>query len=82
MEGSRKSPYDAAALALEVIPRTLIQNCGGIAKFSENMLIRALGNTIRQITALRAKHAQGSENWTWGIDGSSGDLVIYFWFID
>ncbi|CAJ0937012.1 unnamed protein product, partial [Mesorhabditis belari] len=61
MEGSRKSPYDAAALALEVIPRTLIQNCGG--------------NTIRQITALRAKHAQGPENWTWGIDGSSGDLV-------
>uniref|UniRef100_A0A1I7WVV6 T-complex protein 1 subunit gamma n=1 Tax=Heterorhabditis bacteriophora TaxID=37862 RepID=A0A1I7WVV6_HETBA len=43
-----------------VIPRTLIQNCGG--------------NTIRQLTALRAKHAQNADNWTWGIDGTTGEL--------
>ncbi|CAJ0579729.1 unnamed protein product, partial [Mesorhabditis spiculigera] len=61
MEGIRKNPYMAIAAALEVIPRTLIQNCGG--------------NTIRQITALRAKHAQSPDNWTWGVDGSSGELV-------
>lgn len=48
--------------ALEVIPRTLIQNCGG--------------SSIRQLTALRAKHAQSpAENWTWGINGNNGELV-------
>lgn len=61
MEGVRKGPYKAVALALEVIPRTLIQNCGG--------------STIRQITALRAKHAQSENNWTWGVNGASGDLA-------
>jgi T-complex protein 1 subunit gamma len=50
------------ANALEIIPRTLIQNCGG--------------STIRQLTALRAKHAQDPEqNWTWGINGHSGELA-------
>lgn len=57
----RQWPYKAIARALEVIPRTLIQNCGG--------------STIRQLTALRAKHAQSEKNWTWGIDGGSGELV-------
>lgn len=44
VEGVLQYPYKAIAHALEVIPRTLIQNCGG--------------STIRQLTALRAKHAQ------------------------
>jgi len=61
IESVRQWPYKAVARALEVIPRTLIQNCGG--------------STIRQLTALRAKHAQADENWTWGIDGTSGELV-------
>ncbi|KAK6051879.1 T-complex protein 1, gamma subunit [Cooperia oncophora] len=61
MEGVRQWPYKAIARALEVIPRTLIQNCAG--------------NTIRQLTALRAKHAQNAENWTWGINGTTGELV-------
>jgi T-complex protein 1 subunit gamma len=61
LEGVRKWPYTTIARAMEVIPRTLIQNCGG--------------NTIRQLTALRAKHAQNKDNWTWGIDGNSGDLA-------
>ncbi|CAI4232711.1 unnamed protein product [Auanema sp. JU1783] len=61
IEGVRQWPYKAIARALEVIPRTLIQNCGG--------------NTIRQLTALRAKHAQDPNNWTWGIDGTNGELV-------
>ena len=55
--GVQQWPYRAVARALEVIPRTLIQNCGG--------------NSIRVLTALRAKHAtQG--NSTWGIDGERG----------
>lgn len=68
IEGVRQWPFKAVARALEVIPRTLIQNCGG--------------STIRQLTALRAKHAQSSDNWTWGIDGTTGQLVIisYFFF--
>lgn len=63
IEGVRQWPYKAVARALEVIPRTLIQNCGG--------------STIRQLTALRAKHAQNADkNWTWGIDGVTGELVM------
>ncbi|XP_053208235.1 T-complex protein 1 subunit gamma-like [Panonychus citri] len=55
-----QAPYRAIARALEVIPRTLIQNCGG--------------NTIRTLTALRAKHAAG-DNKTFGIDGDTGEIV-------
>lgn len=53
-------PYRAVAQALEVIPRTLIQNCGA--------------NTIRTLTELRANHAIAG-NWTWGINGETGDIV-------
>ena len=52
-------PYKALADSLEVIPRTLIQNCGG--------------NAIKVLTQLRAKHAQGQH--TWGIDGTKGVIV-------
>jgi T-complex protein 1 subunit gamma len=53
-------PFRALARAFEVIPRTLIQNCGA--------------NVIRTLTALRAKHSQEG-NATWGVDGNSGELV-------
>lgn len=56
-----QGPYRSVARSLEVIPRTLIQNCGG--------------DTVRQITALRAKHAAADENRTWGIDGETGKIV-------
>lgn len=58
--GVTQWPYRAVARALEVIPRTLIQNCGA--------------NTIRTITALRAKHATEG-NVSWGIDGEAGKIV-------
>merc|ERR1712032_1028960 len=52
----------AVASALEVIPRTLAQNCGA--------------NTIRSLTALRAKHAKEEEkNVNWGINGETGELA-------
>ncbi|XP_022902315.2 T-complex protein 1 subunit gamma [Onthophagus taurus] len=57
-------PYRALAHALEIIPRTLAQNCGA--------------NTIRTLTALRAKHAAHTDQTspcTWGIDGETGELV-------
>ena len=58
--GVHQWPYRAVARALEVIPRTLIQNCGG--------------NSIRTLTALRAKHTS-PDNTSWGIDGEIGKIV-------
>lgn len=60
-----QGPYRAVAQALEIIPRTLAQNCGA--------------NTIRTLTALRAKHASHTQGdvapCTWGINGETGDIV-------
>lgn len=58
--GVHQWPYRAISRSLEVIPRTLIQNCGA--------------STIRVLTALRAKHAQPNNN-SWGIDGNTGTIV-------
>lgn len=60
IEGVAQWPYKALARALEIVPRTLIQNCGG--------------NVIRELTALRAKHAAGDAH-NWGIDGNTGEIV-------
>lgn len=59
VEGVGQWPYRAVAQALEIIPATLAQNCGA--------------NTIRTLTALRAKHATGAH--TWGINGETGQLA-------
>merc|ERR1712107_552371 len=61
LNGVIQWPYKAVASGLEVIPRTLAQNCGA--------------NTIRTL-ALRAKHANEEEkNVNWGINGESGELA-------
>lgn len=60
LTGVQQWPYRALAKALEIIPATLIQNCGG--------------NTIRTLTALKAKHAAG-EGSNWSIDGETGNIV-------
>jgi len=58
--GVKQWPYKAIAKGLEIIPKTLIQNCGA--------------QVIRVLTALKAKHA--SENGTtWGVDGETGAIV-------
>lgn len=59
VEGTEVGPYRAVGQALEVIPRTLAQNCGA--------------NVIRTLTKLRAEHAEGNANV--GIDGCSGQVV-------
>ncbi|RUS17411.1 T-complex protein 1 subunit gamma, partial [Jimgerdemannia flammicorona] len=59
IEGVEQWPYKAIAEAMEVIPRTLVQNCGG--------------NAIKVLTQLRAKHANGEHSW--GIDGHAGTVV-------
>jgi len=62
LTGLKQGPYKAIARALEVVPRTLIQNCGG--------------DTIRTLTALRAKHATTSEdNKTFGVNGETGKVT-------
>lgn len=64
MQKATHGPYRALAHALEIIPRTLAQNCGA--------------NTIRTLTALRAKHANHTDAekpCTWGIDGETGEIV-------
>ncbi|XP_016072354.1 PREDICTED: T-complex protein 1 subunit gamma-like [Miniopterus natalensis] len=52
--------YRAVVQALQVIPRTLIQNCGA--------------STIHLLTSLWAKHTQENCE-TWGINGETGTLV-------
>ena len=60
MEGVEQYPYRAVGTALEVIPRTLAQNCGA--------------NVIRTLTKLRAKHAD-STDCTFGLNGNTGEIV-------
>jgi len=59
--GVEQFPFRAVASALEVIPRTLIENCGGSA--------------IRLLTALRARHAESKQPCFVGIDGVNGVLA-------
>ncbi|KAI9807151.1 MAG: T-complex protein 1 subunit gamma [Sarcosagium campestre] len=59
IEGVQQWPYKAVAEAMEVIPRTLVQNAGM--------------SPVRVLTDLRAKHAEG--HFTWGIDGDQGTLA-------
>ena len=61
-EGMHQLPIKAVARAMEIIPRTLAQNCGG--------------DTVRLITDLRAKHALG-DGLYYGIDGNKGNHYIY-----
>ncbi|KAJ2977407.1 hypothetical protein NUW58_g7820 [Xylaria curta] len=59
IEGVQQWPYKAVADALEVIPRTLVQNAGA--------------SPVRVLTELRAKHAEGKSSW--GINGDTGTIV-------
>jgi len=62
IQGIQQWPYQAVATALEVIPKTLAQNCGA--------------NVIKTITELRAKHAADPKKVsTIGIDGNSGQII-------
>eukprot|EP01023_Acetabularia_acetabulum_P066809 TRINITY_DN9073_c0_g3_i1.p1 TRINITY_DN9073_c0_g3~~TRINITY_DN9073_c0_g3_i1.p1 ORF type:complete len:558 (-),score=112.74 TRINITY_DN9073_c0_g3_i1:300-1973(-) len=63
VQGVESWPFKAMGSALEVIPRTLAQNCGA--------------NVIRTITKLRAKHAELGEGEysPFGINGEKGDIA-------
>jgi len=60
IDGVMAYPYRAVADALEIIPRTLIQNCGQ--------------QPIKVLTELRAKHAQ-KDGKHFGVDGKEGGIV-------
>ncbi|KAK9464005.1 chaperonin Cpn60/TCP-1 family [Lipomyces oligophaga] len=59
IEGVEQWPYRSVAEAMDVIPRTLAQNCGA--------------SPIKVLADLRAKHAQGLH--TFGINGDNGKIV-------
>jgi T-complex protein 1 subunit gamma len=60
VEGISKWSYAAVGNALEVIPRTLAQNCGA--------------NVIRLLTDLRTKHST-LEGSSWGVNGTTGEMA-------
>ena len=60
VEGLQQWPFKALAIALEVIPRTLAQNCGA--------------NVVRLMTELRAKHSKEDGLW-YGVDGNKGTIA-------
>lgn len=60
IEGLQQWPFKALAMSLEIIPRTLAQNCGG--------------NVVRVMTELRAKHSKDEGLW-FGIDGNKGTIA-------
>jgi T-complex protein 1 subunit gamma len=62
IEGISKWPYAQIGTALEVIPRTLAQNCGA--------------NVIRLLTELRTKHsAKDFSGSSWGVNGITGEAA-------
>jgi len=62
IEGVQQWTYRSIANALEVIPRTLAQNCGA--------------KVVKVLTELRAKHASDPEkNFSFGIDGMKGTVA-------
>jgi T-complex protein 1 subunit gamma len=87
MQGVEGAPYKAVADALEVIPRTLVQNCGGNAirtltelrvsgKVSELLKVAAVSLTSSEL--VQAKHANGEHQF--GVDGDTGkvtDMKVY-----
>lgn len=62
VDGLLQLPYRAIARALEIIPKTLSQNCGA--------------DVIRVITDLRAKHNEDNnpDRVYWGINGHTGKI--------
>lgn len=67
IEGIAKWPYTAIGGALEIIPRTLAENCGA--------------NVIRILNDMRTKHhaaaaaPEGQAEYTWGVNGNTGELA-------
>lgn len=59
IQNNMQRPFEAIAAAFEVIPRTLMENCGA--------------KVIRVMTELRAKQAEGKYNM--GVNGDTGEVT-------
>ncbi|KIJ50775.1 hypothetical protein M422DRAFT_245442 [Sphaerobolus stellatus SS14] len=79
--GAESAVFQAVADAMEVIPRTLVQNAGGnairVLTELKPWLFFALASTLTATDAfdfaLQAKHANGDSSW--GVDGETGKAV-------
>lgn len=62
-EGAERVVFNAISNAFEIVPRTLLRNCGC--------------DVVRQMTKLRALHAQANKDdvCEFGVDGESGDII-------
>ena len=60
IDGVQQWPYRAVGEAMEVVPRTLVQNAGS-------------ARVLPVLSELGAKHAEGLH--TWGVDGDTGKAV-------
>jgi len=59
ISGVQQRPFEDVAKAFEIIPRTLLENCGAMS--------------LKILTELRAEHAQNK--FTMGVDGKNGIVV-------
>ena len=60
IEGIARFPYAAVGASLEIIPRTLAQNCGA--------------NVIRLMTELKTRHLS-AEGHNFGVNGTTGEMA-------
>ena len=78
VEGVEGWPFRAVADAMEVIPRTLIQNSGGnVIRVLTELRVSILPSFILMYSDvfpfLQAKHAAGENSW--GVNGDNGKIV-------
>lgn len=81
IEGVEGWPFRAVGEAMEVIPRTLVQNCGGnairvLTQLRVRYLIARRGWLLLRgliISTRQAKHAAGEHQF--GVDGETGKVV-------
>lgn len=78
IQGVEGWPFRAVADAMEVIPRTLVQNSGGnaIRVLTELRVSNSSSPSQPEVIAkprIQAKHANGEHSW--GINGETGKIV-------
>ena len=71
-------PFRAVADAMEVIPRTLVQNAGGnairvLTELRVRIISACSAPSFTHYLFSQAKHANGEHSW--GIDGNTGKIV-------
>ena len=76
IQGVEGWPFRAVTDAMEVIPRTLVQNSGGNAiRVLTELRVSAASSMVWKVAEVssQAKHANGEHSW--GINGETGKIV-------